>query len=244
LHERCAYRFYLQRVLGLADQPNPVVDSPRDESAPGSAPPRQATAPAGAERGVLIHRLLAELDLRRPSLTGTMPTDVRALLAALIGSATFARLAAVRDVRREQRFAFPVGDTLITGVFDLVARERPDTLLVVDYKSDRLGGARPHELVGDRYDVQRLLYALAALELGAETVEVMHLFLEAPEDPATRSYSVAELESLRAEVAGRVAAVRGPEADYSVTPTPGRAVCDGCPAQGGLCSHPVAVTAR
>ncbi len=244
LHERCAYRFYVQRVLGLADQPNPVVDTPGDQTGRGTAAPRQASSSTAVERGVLIHRLLAELDLRTPSLTGTMPTEVRALLAGVIGSATFARLAAVRDVRREQRFAFPVGETLITGVFDLVARERPDALLVVDYKSDRLGGARPHELVGERYDIQRLLYALAALELGAATVEVMHLFLEAPDEPATRSYGVTDLGSLRAEVSRRVAAVRGPAADYSVTQTPARAICDGCPAQGGLCSHPVAVTAR
>ena len=98
---------------------------------------------SGAERGTLIHQLLASIDLRNPSLRDPMPADVRALLTGLVASSTFARSRGLRDVRREQRFAFPIGETLITGVFDVIARERQDRLLVVDYKSDRLAGADP-----------------------------------------------------------------------------------------------------
>ena len=78
-----------------------------------------------------------------------------------------ARLSGLRDVRREQRFAFPIGETLITGVFDVIAQDRPDHLLVLDYKSDRLAGADPWEIVAERYLAQRTIYALAALKLGA-----------------------------------------------------------------------------
>ena len=243
LHERCGYRFYLQRVLGLADAPGAVMGAGREGGERGRSRATVAPGRSGAERGVLIHRLLAEIDFRSPSLSGAMPADVRALLARLIGSETFVRLAGVRERRNEQRFAFPIGETLITGVFDLVARERTGALLVVDYKSDRLGGLDPHELVARRYEIQRSLYALAALELGAQTVEVMHLFLEAPDQPACRRYSSADAGALRSTLARRVAAVLGPGANYGVTDRPGREVCEGCPAQGGLCSHPLEVTA-
>ena len=149
-------------------------------------PPPPRPPMSGSARGTLIHELLATLDFKQPSLAGTMPADVRGALTGLLGSATFARLAALRDVRREQRFAFAVGETLITGVFDVLAREdRFNQVLVVDYKSDRLSGTSPYAIVEARYQAQRTLYALAALKLGAPAVEVLHLFLEAPEDPVT-----------------------------------------------------------
>jgi ATP-dependent exoDNAse (exonuclease V) beta subunit len=242
LHERCGYRFYLQRVLGLSDQPDSVLAAGPEALERDRTSSRQRPLEAGAERGVLIHRLLSELDFRSPSLSAAMPSDVRELLAALTSSETFARLAGLRDRRREQRFAFAVGETLITGIFDLLARERDGSMVVIDYKSDRLGAVRPHELVASRYELQRSLYALAALELGAERVEVMHLFLEAPDEPAAHRYSAAQTATLRAQLARRVAAVHGPGADYAVTGSPGREVCDGCPARGGLCSHAVALT--
>ncbi len=191
----------------------------------------------------MIHELLASLDLRHPSLREQMPADVRALLTGLLGSTTFARLSALRDVRREQRFAFPVRGAMITGIFDLLARDnRADRLLIVDYKSDRLAGADPEAIVAARYLAQRTIYALAALKLGAAAVEVLHLFLEAPEYPVTASFTAADAPTLEADLAQRVA---GPlTGDFPVTDAPGRRVCEGCPAQDGLCSYPLAVTTR
>ncbi len=155
-----------------------------------------------------------------------MPPDVRGALTGLLGSSTFARLAALRDVRREQRFAFAVGETLITGVFDVLAREdRFNQVLVVDYKSDRIAGASPHAIVEARYRAQRTLYALAALKLGAPAVEVLHLFLEAPEDPVTALFRASDVPTLEADLLNRVA---GPLAgNFPVTDAPGRQVCDG-----------------
>jgi ATP-dependent exoDNAse (exonuclease V) beta subunit len=243
-YEQCAYRFYVQRVLGLPDLPNPTPPpaSEGDERRAAPPPARARTGLTGAQRGTLIHQVLAGMDLRNPSLRDAMPTDVRGLLAGLIGSTTFARLAVLRDVSREQRFAFPVGETLITGVFDVIAQDGPGQLLVLDYKSDRLAGADPAVVVAERYVAQRLIYALAALKLGAPRVEVQHLFLEAPEDPVWAEFGAADLPTLEAELAERVA---GPLAgEFRVTGAPGRRVCDGCPAQGGLCSHPLELTTR
>ncbi|HEX3805062.1 MAG TPA: UvrD-helicase domain-containing protein [Solirubrobacteraceae bacterium] len=242
-YEQCGYRYYVQRVLGLPEA-QPLAPDPEPAAPVPSAPARPALS--GAARGTLIHDLLANIDLRQPSLRDQMPTDVRALLTGLLGSSTFGRLAGLRDVRREQRFAFPVAGTLITGIFDVLAREtRPDRLLVVDYKSDRLGGADPEAVVAERYRAQRTIYALAALKLGAAAVEVQHLFLEAPEHPVTARFSAADAPTLEADLIQRVAGVGGILfGDFRVTDAPGRRVCEGCPAQDGLCSYPLAVTTR
>ncbi len=144
-------------------------------------------------------------------------------------------------MRREQRFAFPIGETLITGVFDVLARERErDRLLVVDYKSDRLAGGDPQAIVAERYIAQRTIYALAALKLGAAAVEVAHLFLEAPEDPVSATFTAADAPSAGGGPGPACRRVGGSgSGDFPVTNAPGRRVCDGCPAQGGLCSYPL-----
>jgi ATP-dependent exoDNAse (exonuclease V) beta subunit len=216
-YEQCGYRFYAQRILGLPDVPTVSAPAPAE---PAAAPPRPTMS--AAERGNLVHELLAGIDLRNPSLSAPMPADVRGMLTGLVGSPTFARLAALRDVRREQRFSFPIGGTLITGVFDVLARERrPDQLLVLDYKSDRLAGADPAAVVAERYLAQRTIYALAALKLGAAAVEVVHLFLESPEDPVSARFAAAE-----APTAGRplLGDGRSRAAGLRRMPSPGGAV--------------------
>ena len=219
--EQCGYRFYVQRVLGLPDLPTPVAAGDADERSVGRpAPPRPGLS--GVQRGTLIHQLLAGMDLRNPSLRDPMPAEVRALLAGLVGSTTFVRLSGLRDVRREQRFAYPVGETLITGVFDLIAQDEPGHLLVLDYKSDRLTGTDPAAIVAERYIAQRTIYALAALKLGAPAVEVVHLFLEAPDELVSAEFAAAETPALEAELAARVAKVSGAgSGGFHVTETPG-----------------------
>ena len=86
----------------------------------------------------------------------------------------------IGDVRvgAEVPFVLSVAGTLIRGSIDLLV-ERPDgSVLVVDYKTDRLGDRDPEEIVS-RYSVQRDLYALAAAARGAP-VETAYVFLERP----------------------------------------------------------------
>jgi ATP-dependent helicase/nuclease subunit A len=131
---------------------------------------------------------------------------------------------------------------LVTGVLDVVARERGGALLVVDYKSDRLGGRSPRSVVQDGYGTQRLIYALAALRAGASEAEVVHVFLERPDDPVHEIFSgsdVARLERELSELAGGVI-----RREFRVADEPRRALCQGCPAEGGLCSWPLAMTRR
>ena len=86
------------------------------------------------------------------------------------------------------------------------------------------------------------MYALAAMRAGADAVEVVHVFLEAPEHPVGASF-------LTWPAGARGRAVRvwpgGCSARrFPVAENPHRALCGGCPAEGGLCSWPLAMTRR
>jgi ATP-dependent exoDNAse (exonuclease V) beta subunit len=209
---------------------------------------------------VLVHALLEPIDFRRPlrpdaeavaraaarhALTppgereaGELAGLVRGFLASELG----ARLGRATNVRREQRFSFALsGDVLVTGALDVVARERTG-MLVVDYKSDRLATEAPAEVVHREYAGQQLIYALAVLLSGAARVEVAHVFLGRPQAPVIAQFSTADVPALRArlqELAGGL--LRN---EFEVAQTPHRALCEGCPAQGGLCSWPLPMTTR
>jgi ATP-dependent exoDNAse (exonuclease V) beta subunit len=241
-YERCGYRFYVERVLGV-----PAVDDA----------PSAGTAPAGlaaADRGVLVHSLLERLDFRRPvapdvaaaarragmALRPDEAADLLSLVDAFSTSDLCQRLAHATHTAREQRFSFLLGELLITGALDVLAREPGGRMLVVDYKSDRLEGADPADVVARAYNVQRLIYALAALRAGATEVEVVHVFLERPDQPVSATFAdaaalAAELQRLAEGVLTR---------RFTVAETPHRAVCRGCPAEGGLCPWPLELTRR
>ena len=134
------------------------------------------------------------------------------------------------------------GGVLIGGVFDVIAREPGGRTLVVDYKTDRLEGADPQALADSSYSTQRLVYALAALRAGATEVEVVHTFLERPQLPAVATFTRDQAPALETQLA---ALARGALArEFRVTDSPHRGVCDGCPAEGGLCSWPLEMTRR
>ncbi len=243
-YARCGYRFYAERVLGLPEPPD----------APGMGSPR-AGALTAAERGSAVHELLERLDFRRPLRpsadaiaavaarppTGREATEIAALVERFGSSEICRRLGHATRVRREQPFAFPLAETLITGALDVVAVETAGSL-VVDYKTDRLEGREPAAVVDREYRTQRLIYALAVLSSGATSVEVAHVFLEVPEQPVIARYEDTDRPRLERELARLAAAVLREQ--FTVTDTPYREVCHGCPAEGGLCSWPLAMTRR
>jgi ATP-dependent helicase/nuclease subunit A len=259
-YERCGYRFYAERVLGLPPAP--------ESRAPQGSPAARAGVRSAADRGVLAHALLERLDFRRPAMppaeaivsaaarAGLWPPpgpeecdELIALVRRFAETELCARLGRATDTRREERFAFPLSDDhghpLIVGALDVLARERGPRgtrALVVDYKSDQLAGADPERIVRESYATQRLVYALAALRGGAAEAEIAHCFLERPDQPVAETFTaerMPELESrLRALSAGVI------ERRFPVTPEPRRSVCAGCPAEGGLCSWPLSQTRR
>jgi hypothetical protein len=87
-----------------------------------------------------------------------------------------------------------------------------------------------------------LVNALAALRAGASEVEVVHTFLELPQRPAVAMFNREQTPALEAELGALAGGVVRRE--FVVTDAPHRGVCDGCPAEGGLCSWPLEMTRR
>jgi len=251
-HAQCGYRFYLQRVLGLP---------PTDETRFGSAQ-RPAADLDPRVRGRIVHSLLEVLDFGRPAppdasavhaeaaragarLTDAIAEEIADLIARLLATDLPRRLASLRDLRREQPFTLALetgagAPIPLVGVFDLIGREGSRTL-VVDWKSDRLDPhADPGQLADADYGLQRAAYALAALRDGATEVEVLHLFLERPDVPATATYRPQDLPQLTAELQARGDAIL--DREFTVAPDPQPRICDGCPGRGSLCSWPLEAT--
>jgi ATP-dependent helicase/nuclease subunit A len=248
--ERCGYRYYLERVLGLSE----------DRSAARSVPGHEGLE--ARARGTLIHRLIETLDFTRSRPVS--PEDVaasarelgmrvgegeRAEIAGLLVAASAVelagRVAAAQTVRREHPFAFSPGPglALITGVIDLLASEADGSRLILDYKSDRIGATVDLEALVEReYGVQRLLYALAVLRDGAASVEVVHWFLERPREWVSARYTLADREQLEALLAARLR--RAEERPFTVSAHPHRGLCLTCPGRAGLCSWEESATLR
>ena len=253
-YHRCGYRFYAERVLGLPARPG-------HGAGPGSDAP--AGTLSATERGTLVHALLERLDFRRPAVVteamiaaaaarlglavapgGTDAPQIIELVGRFAEGDLCRRLGRATGVRREERFRFMLGTAgvLVGGVFDVIAREAGGRTLVVDYKTDRLDGADPQALADRAYGTQRLVYALAALRAGAAVVEVVHTFLELPQRPAVATYTREQMPALEDELSALAGGVLRRE--FTVTEAPQRDVCDGCPAEGGLCSWPLEMTRR
>jgi ATP-dependent helicase/nuclease subunit A len=250
-YARCPYRFYLQRSLRL-----PAVEAPPEVREDHEEFP-------GLLRGSLTHLVLEELDFGRPrvpepgeivALARELGADVTAAHAAevvtLVDDFTRTglcrRLAAAPEVKREAAFAFPLtapgGEVLVNGVVDVIAREG-ERALVVDYKSDRLDeDDDPVARAEHDYRTQRLVYALAALRDGAAEVEVVHCFLERPDDPVAVTFTAAQAPTLEAELTGLAAGVLASE--FPVSPTPNRWLCGTCPGRQALCSWEPEMTLR
>ncbi len=233
--------------------------------APPPRPP-EADAHKGLDplvRGSLVHRLLEGLDISRPALPAADEVrelstawglqledpdveDIRALITAFATSPLRERLAAARRLRREAPFAFalerPGGGPLVNGFLDAVATEPDGGVLIVDYKSDRLEGAEPAEIVERDYATQRTVYALAALRDGAPRVEVAYCFLERPAEPVTATFTPADEPALAERLAALAEGVL--EGRYPVTATPHRELCADCPGRTTLCSWGEEMTLR
>ena len=252
-YRKCGYKFFLRKTLKL----------PAAERPPGGEPPEPGLG--ALLRGTVVHGLLERMEFADPvvpsaddvaaaiALHGVegLPAevdDVRAMVERVARSRLRERIAAARRFRTELPFAFtltPHGSggrsILINGVVDVHADEGARTL-VVDWKSDALGDADPEALVAQSYSTQRIVYALAALRAGAEVVEVVHCFLERPDEPAVAVYEAADAEVLERrllELAAGVVAGR-----FEPSAEPHFSLCADCPGRAALCVHDSDLTLR
>jgi ATP-dependent helicase/nuclease subunit A len=251
-HRECGYRFYLERSLRLPrGDALPAPDAPAEE-------PIDALPPT--VRGSIAHELLENIDFAQPTTPAAEEVvalieryrepvrdpevaDLIELFTAFANSSLRERLAVADHVRTELPFAFqltpdtPGGRSLlVNGIVDVHASEPDGTVLILDYKSNRLEGAEPSDIVESDYDIQRTVYALAALHAQAPRVEVTYLFLERPDDPVSAVYEASDLTTLDARL--RELATPVASGVFVPTATPNRALCGDCPGQPGLCSWP------
>jgi hypothetical protein len=238
LFERCSYRYFAERVAGLA----PVPDGHRSGDVEQSL--------AATELGDAVHRLLEIVPLAdpQPPTRPELEAAVRAwyaevteaeldriseLVAAYCASELAMRLATLPGARPERPFTFEHDGVLLHGRLDVLSRDGTSAL-VVDYKSNALQGADPAAIVDAEYRLQRLVYALACLRDGAEEVEVVYQFLELPDEVVSGTFSKADTAALEAELSEAIARIRS--ADFR--PTPSEFACSGCPALDLVCAGP------
>ncbi len=255
-YEECPYRFYMERVLGLPPRGSALsrmagqsTATPGEEASPSAREERTA-------QGAAVHALLewsqengwrepsAELARRHALAAGLDPerTDAEALLAPLrewLGSPLRQRIEAEASrVRAEVPILLGLGDTVLRGSIDLLVERADGPPLVVDYKTDRLGGADPAAHAA-RYETQRAIYALAAAEsLGAPEVEVAYVFLERPADPVVTTLEHLQMAAARQHLEATIHRIAGGDFPVAAESRRGWDLCRGCPALGNLCSGP------
>jgi hypothetical protein len=244
--ENCGYRFYVERVLGIGtpevvsvDGEEPSAPEVRRRFGPGLAvhsllewSARNRWREPGDEQ---IASALREQGLEESEGVGKVVELTRAFLDSPLRE----EISQTRG-SPEVPFVLSVGGTLIRGSIDLLVERTDGSVLVVDYKTDRLEDSDPAAIV-TRYSIQRDLYALAAAARGAP-VETVYVFLEQPGQPVRESFGEAELEHAR----GRVEAVleRLAAGHFEVTDRPHRTLCADCPARERLCRYPMELTMR
>jgi ATP-dependent exoDNAse (exonuclease V) beta subunit len=242
LFDRCSYRYFAERVLGL-----PPVAARRPQETDAEA---AVGTLAGTEIGDAVHRLLEAIPLDAPVPPGRSELDaevltwyptageaeldrIAALVDAYCASGLASRLATLAGARPERPFAFEHDGVLLHGRLDVLWRQG-DRALVVDYKSNALEGADPNEIVEADYGLQRLVYALACLRDGAEEVEVAYQFLERPDDVVSATFTRSDAAALETQLSEAIARIRA--GDFR--PTPSEFACSDCPALDLVCAGP------
>jgi ATP-dependent helicase/nuclease subunit A len=234
LYERCSYRFYAERIVGLRET-RPARGSGEDGL-------------AATEVGDAVHVLLEQLDLaspeppadlaeavraRHPTATDDEVARIRGLVEDYCRSGLARRIASLVGASVERSFSFERDGVLLRGRVD-VFHEADGKAFVLDYKTNVLEDATPAEVVEREYRLQRLVYALAILRAGASEVEVVYQFLERPDDPVSSSFGVEDLPGLEAELSAEIATIQAGE----FRPTPSDYACPTCPALDLVCAGP------
>jgi ATP-dependent helicase/nuclease subunit A len=235
LFERCSYRYFAERVIGL-----------RPADAGGSVP--GSTGLAATEIGDAVHALLEHVDLRAPTVPEDLSERVRArypaatdeeverirgFVASYCSSELAARIASLEGATAELPFAFEHDGVLLHGRIDVLHREGRRAL-VLDYKTNSLAEGEPEEIVAKDYRLQQLVYALACFRAGAEEVEVAYHFLERSDAVVTDRYRLDDVAALEAELSAAIARIQAND----FRPTPDEFVCADCPALDLVCAGP------
>jgi ATP-dependent exoDNAse (exonuclease V) beta subunit len=255
----CGYRFYAERVLGLAsplDHPSqngeagPADEIEADELLDPELGPRERSLAVGNA----VHSLLeaaarqaweaipgAELErvVAREGLAGDPEATerVESLVEGWLRSTVRSELVeSGARLRPEVPFILELGGAIVRGKIDLLA-DTAEGPLVVDYKTDAVDGADPAELAS-RYATQRDLYALAVHRAsgGSTQVRAAYCFLEKPDRTVLERYDEDGIRAARERLEGLIRRIR--DGDFARTDSPHQSLCHGCPAAARLCGAP------
>ncbi len=235
LFDRCSYRYYAERVVGMR---------PTDErrAVPGTP------GLAATEIGDAVHRLLELVNLEQPLPPNDLAVRVRGwyprvsddeleriggFVRSYCESELARRVATLPGARPERPFAFEHDGVLLHGRLDVLQLDA-DRAVVVDYKTNSLAEGTPAEIVEQDYRLQRLVYALACFRAGAQEVEVVYHFLERPDAVVSSVFRVDELTELERGLSEAIAKINAGE----FRPTPSEFICAGCPALDVICAGP------
>lgn len=223
LYERCAYRFFTERVLGMGS-----VDVPD-----GADPRALGSALHGALQCRAEGRNVDEARLRALAAAHGMSADELPRLTAAFEAFVASPAGSLLDAgAAEVPFAVPVTGGVVAGSMDLVVRDGTSAT-VVDYKTGRNATADD-----SRYAAQAEIYALALLAAGCGTVTVRFVRVEQGCTEAVFGYD----GSAREEIVRRVESVfaRMAAREFPRLRSFDAAVCPECPVSGSLCPivHP------
>jgi ATP-dependent helicase/nuclease subunit A len=235
LFERCSYRYYAERVIGM----RPTDVRTAIPGTPGLA---------ATEIGDAVHRLLELVNLHEPLPPEDLVTRVRAWyprvtdeelerIAGFVRSYCESELArrveTLDGARPERPFAFEHDGVLLRGRLDVLQLDG-ESAVVLDYKTNSLEEGTPEEIVEADYRLQRLVYALACFRAGASEVEVIYHFLERPDAVVSTVFRIDQVGELEAELSAAIARINAGE----FRPTPDEFICNGCPALDVVCAGP------
>jgi RecB family exonuclease len=235
LFERCSYRYYAERVVGM----RPTDGRAAVPGTPGLA---------ATEIGDAVHRLLELVNLREPlppedlvaRVQGWYPRVADDELERIGGfvrsyceSELAQRVATLEGARPERPFAFEHDGVLLHGRLDVLQLDS-ERAVVIDYKTNSVEEGTPEDIVEGDYRLQRLVYALACFRAGAREVEVVYHFLERPDAVVARVFRLEQVAELEAELSAAIARINAGE----FRPRPDEFICTGCPALDVVCAGP------
>ena len=226
LYDRCSLRFWAERFAGLrARERDPTIDGVE-----GLNPLEIGDAVHVAiETSLAPETLESWLGQRYPHVTAENVARVRGHVEAWNASALAAELASP-ETRRELPFTFSHEGVLLHGRFDAF-RLVDGRALLVDYKTNRLEGRDPEQIVDREYVHQLTVYALAAFHAGASEVEVAYVFLEQPERPVARRFASEDVTVLDATLSDATARIN----EGAFEPSPSEYGCPECPLHEVAC---------
>lgn len=177
----CPHKFYLQNIIGAR---------PFDYQASSKAAKIPATTfgsimhevlesidiPALVERGLpAVSESVENVLANYPDVAQADQERINSIIEDFATSPIAKRLARAESAQKEAPFSFLLGDVVISGRIDVLAKES-NYILVVDYKTGSKDASL--EELEEKYRLQMDVYGLALLKSRADKVEVAIVALE------------------------------------------------------------------